>query len=303
VLAQKTQQRALDERTQAILAGRPPAPSAGLFKVHALEEEAALDLQQHLPQLKPREDGQVQRHYLVTITIAAHAGPDAPATMRTRPLHFLVVSENELLAQVLRRAAFVQGRLQVAIDQLGEARDMVKELVPALERAPAVNLPLLAIRAERARDTLHASATGIREAQRLCAELLRELQINRVAETRIKHLARNIVAPLNEVTGLGGSLSRVEDALQDLLDRIDIAEKGKQPRPDAAKRARELESRLKDAAEKLQQLQDAEDNAALAVLVEKLVEIERAQREIYHKLRNEQEGFRGLIDRGVIDQK
>ncbi|MCI0681278.1 MAG: hypothetical protein L0Y71_04170 [Gemmataceae bacterium] len=287
--------RSIDEIPLTALADKLlERPSARpRLKEHYLKEEDGFDLRLHLERLKPQDTiKEQQKLYFLRLSIAAADNniETGPATSRTKaPFFFLVIAENDLLAQVALEEEVLGERLDKILQKLAEAQTSVNEQISKLQQGG--DLSLIAIRADDIRKTVLDTASVAREIQTDYVRILKELKVNRVRLGKIQEVEFKIVFPLDEVLSPwderrnpdGGQYPKAEDATWKFHQVIE--------EDLAAKRTPNLDAHLGNAQLARQQLQDLWDrlNAISIALtqgvtdartLENLVLIERNQTEL-----------------------
>jgi hypothetical protein len=188
---------ALEERLKG------PPPQTPLFREHSLKEEAGFDFNKYLAKLQSKDpQKEAQLHFLVRLAVTATDNnvETGPGTGRTKmPLNFLVVSENELLAQILVDEDALREKLEKAVDNLKKHKIILDEQVGKLDDVKT-DLGLVAIRAEEVRKSILDGASTAREVYAGYSQILRELEANRVSTEKISRVDSQICKPLQEVT-------------------------------------------------------------------------------------------------------
>jgi hypothetical protein len=201
----RLEDRAGEELPAAALKERlkGPPPQTPLFREHSLKEEAGFDFNKYLAKLQSKDpQKEAQLHYLVRLAVTATDNnvETGPGTGRTKmPLNFLVVSENELLAQILVDEDALREKLEKAVDNLKKHKIILDEQVGKLDDA-STDLGLVAIRAEEVRKSVLDGASTAREVYAGYSQILRELEANRVSAEKISRVDSQICKPLQEVT-------------------------------------------------------------------------------------------------------
>jgi hypothetical protein len=286
---------------------RGPAPKATQLRTHSLEHAEYFDFRKYLSKLKSREPGkEVQLHYRVRLFVSATdnnietgSTPAGTKVLNKVPITFLVVSENELLAQILLEEEGLRERLEKSLDTLKTARTILDEQISSLQ-TPAARLDLVGLRVDDIRGKrLPDSSSLVREVSEAYNRILREMKVNRVQEQRVKNVDEKICRPLEEVLNpRDGHFAATEVAIQKLWEGVDAdvsrlkgQPEGKAPDPATVQLLEEhRQSHLKaagDAREQLSALIDRLDAVLQSIggeLVEReliaiLLQIEQDQRE------------------------
>jgi hypothetical protein len=328
VALERFQKRMEDRATEELplnallerLSGPPPQPSP--FREHSLKDEDGFDFNKHLAKLQSKDpQKEAQLHYQVRLAITATDNnvETGPGVGRSKvPLNFLIVSENELLAQILFEEDSLRERLEKAVDNLKKHKIILDEQVAKLEDA-RTDLGLVGLRAEEVRKSVLDGASTAREVFADYSRILRELEVNRVSPEKIARVDTQICKPLQDLVhptrgefaltdemvlnlaqGLEQDAARQKAAEDEkrldkkLQDELTANRAGHNK---AAQQSRDSLATLIDRLEAVLQAMDQE--LVLGKVVEILVEIERAERQSaeridrYHNELN-QELIRGL---------
>lgn len=289
-----------------------PAPAPFLLQSWLLDQEEGFDVRKNLPKLKSKE---AQLHYRLTLQTAAtdsniESGPGV--TLSRSPVTFLVVSENELLAQILLQEEEIRERLEKAVQKLRDGKTALEDQIGKLsDTSQLKQISLVGLRVDEIRKAAQESATVAREAHTDYRRILQELEINRVQQDKIDNVRDSIVRPLEEITNLGGgNFTVTEDALTRLWENLetDVAMlKGKaeddpalqglllKNQPQHLERARASQVQLNLLIQRLEEVLEAmTGELSWGELVRSAVEIERDQRTI---ARNWSEQHRRIEER------
>jgi hypothetical protein len=205
---------------------RQPPPKDIHLRTYSLERNEIFDLRQYLPGLKPRDPSkESQRHYRLQLFVAAtdnniETGPTR--VLSKVPITLLVVSENELLAQILLEEETLRARLERALEKLKTARTLVQEQSGKLQLT-APPLDLIALRFEEVRDRFLPDAGNlVREVAGDYQRILREMEVNRIQEQRIDNVDKKICRPLEAILAPNlGPFARAEAAVRQCSDQLD----------------------------------------------------------------------------------
>jgi hypothetical protein len=267
-----------------------------------LDQEEGFDVRKNLPRLKGKE---TQLHYRLTLQTAAtddniESGPGV--TLSRSPVTFLVVSENELLAQILLQEEEIRERLEKAVQKLRDGKTALEDQISKLSDTSKLNqISLVGLRVDEIRKAAQESATVAREAHTDYRRILQELEINRVQQEKIDNVRDGIVRPLDEITNLsGGNFTTTEDSLARLWENLeaDVAVlKGKaendpavqglllKNQPRHLEQARDSQAQLGLLIQRLEEVLEAmTGELSWGELVRSAVEIERDQRVVYRHL-------------------
>jgi hypothetical protein len=295
-------------------------PKSTQLRTHALERTEFFDFRKHLAKLKVRDPAkEAQLHYRVRMFVSAtdnniETGPTR--VLNKVPITLLVVSENELLAQILLEEEILRERLEKAVERLKTAKTILDEQVTKLQSPNQQYLSLVGLRADEVRSKLLPdSYSATREVSADYNRILREMEVNRVQEQRVENVDQKICKPLEEVLAPGaGHFAATEGSVQKLWEGVEADVQLLKQAEDAGKKdaklLEDLEARrpghlkaAQDAQENMGKLIDRLDAVLQSIggeLVEReliaiLLEIERTQRdqakglaELYRRLYEEE---------------
>jgi hypothetical protein len=243
----RLEEHAGDELTPAALDQRlaGPPPRSTLLKEHSLKEEEGFDFNKHLAKLQSKDpQKEAQLHYQVRLAIAATDNnvETGPGTGRTKmPLNFLIVSENELLAQVLAEEDGLRERLEKAVHRLRDHKSILDEQVGKVDD-PKSDLGLIAIRVEEVRKSILDGASTAREVYADYSRILRELEANRVSAEKILRVDSQICKPLEAVIQPRGEFAITDEMVQNLSQALE----GDAARQKTAEDAKKMDQKLQD---------------------------------------------------------
>jgi len=309
-LQKRLDDRAGEELTLNVLQERltGPPPKTGLLKEHSLKEEEGFDFNKYLSKLQSKDpQKEAQLHYLVRLAITATDNnvETGPGTGRTKmPLNFLIVSENELLGQILVEEDALRERLEKAVDYLKSHKIILDEQVGKLDDA-RTDLGLVGIRVEEVRKSVLDGASAAREVHADYSRILRELEANRVAPEKILRVDTQICRPLEEmIHPTGGEFAKIDEIVQKLSQALEsdgarqkAAAEGTVPDPKVVDDL--AEHRLANQKDALKARDDLvaliehldgvlramDKELVLGKLIENLLEVERAVRQSAERIR------------------
>ncbi|MCS7045296.1 MAG: hypothetical protein NZO58_02960, partial [Gemmataceae bacterium] len=235
---QRLKERALEEIPLSTLAERltrRPAAPRGRLKEHQLKEEEGFDLRRHLARLKTRDPiKEPQQLYFLRLGVAATDNnvETGPSTTRLKaPFFFLVVSENDLLAQVAIEEEVLGERLEKVLEKVANARTSVLDQIQRLPAATDANLlTLSAIRADEVRKAVLDGASVTRELHADFTRILRELEVNRVQQAKRDEVRTKVVGPLDFIINPNfGSFQTTEEAAHRFYEALDREATEKRP--------------------------------------------------------------------------
>jgi len=185
---------------------REPPPNPQTLKLqrvadHQLKEEDGFDVRVHLDHVKTRDPiKEAQKLYFLRLSVGATDNnvETGPSSSRTKaPFFFLIVSENDLLAQVALEEEVLSERLEKVMQKLTESKVSLSEQSSRLTAGG--DLSLVAIRADAIRKDILDSASVAREVHTDYTRILKELEVNRVGRGKIADVRDKIVLPLEEI--------------------------------------------------------------------------------------------------------
>jgi hypothetical protein len=231
------------------------------------------------------------------LTLGATGSTKAPFT-------FLVVSENELLAQIFIEEETIRDRLEKVLLKLKNARISISEQIGKLSGEG--DLSLVAIRVDEIRKALSDTGSATREVYADYRRILDELEVNRVGWDRGKEKINNvrdkIVDPLEEVVNPTiGNYPQSEDAVAKLYQALDedlnalreagakvpesLLEKLKGNRPGHVASATVVSDRLDQLIIRINAILAAmEEGIEFSQILEAAVNLEREQRQAAERL-------------------
>ena len=243
----RLEEHAGDELTPAALESRltGPPPRSTLLKEHSLKEEEGFDFNKYLAKLQSKDpQKEAQLHYQVRLAITATDNnvETGPGTGRTKmPLNFLIVSENELLAQVLVEEDGLRERLEKAVHRLRDHKSILDEQVGKVDD-PKSDLGLIAIRVEEVRKSILDGAGAAREVYADYSRILHELEANRVSPEKIVRVDNQICKPLEAVIQPKGEFAVTDEMVQNLSQALE----GDAARQKAAEDAKKMDAKLQE---------------------------------------------------------
>jgi hypothetical protein len=285
-------------------------------------------LEKLLPQLAPAgsKSSGPQLHYSLKIALAATDNnvETGPGTSPSKvSFNFLVVSENELLAQIVAEEEELRGNMERAMKTLDVARTA---LVDGIARLKAANTGLVepATRFDQSRKGVNETFGTVQEIYNNYNRILKEMKVNRVKADLIARVNDKIVKELREaLSPNNGFFMLTEEALTKVWQDVDEAASARTDAEKASNNAQlqaieQRRSGFLTDAEKAQDyldrliaklrgvLDSMGDEIGMKELIAQLVDIERLQRQSYLQLRDhfifvEDETIRNVI--GATEEK
>ncbi|HYT93917.1 MAG TPA: hypothetical protein VEL76_34680 [Gemmataceae bacterium] len=173
-----------------------------------LLDKEAFDVQKYLPKLKAGSGESQQRHYEVHVFLTATDNniETGPTTAPPKgPFVFLVISEDELLVEIYKQERKLYALLKEAWDGMKASKGALELEVSKLS-TPNPDMVFMTVRADNARKSVRETgdiARGVSEKYNI---ILTEMEINRIAGTRIAKVAAGIVNPLASLTNKNDGL-------------------------------------------------------------------------------------------------
>jgi hypothetical protein len=280
-----------------------------------LRDEEGFDVKRLLPQLKvadPQKQGQL--HYMLKVSVLAsdnNVEGGKPfkdekgrtfwgnSTRSKNPLQFLVVTENELLAQIALEEESLRDRLDRAFEKLKNAKSISDDQITKLSGTMKDDeMSLVAIRLDDVRKSVIDGGSATREIYAAYSNILKELKVNRVRKDRVEKVEDKIVWPLERtVDPKDGNFVKTDDLFQKAYQEVDDdaqANRGVQNKDKHLDNVKKATKELDVLLERLHSILIAMDEGiAESKLIEILVGMERDQRRNSDTLR--------LLHRQIIE--
>jgi hypothetical protein len=322
------------EETKRTLELLKKRPETMLLREYLLENENGFDVQAHLPAIKAG-DGEKQKHYELHLYVVAtdnnvETGPTKGP--EKGPFVFLVVSERELLAEMIRQEKQLHDLLKKAVDELDDARtEMDTELSLRLTGTGDPRLDNIAARVDTSRKAVQKVGSIAKVVLEKYKHIVREMEVNRIGGERYQKVMERIVAPLIRLTEKNtGDVAFTEEVVTNFLTKLeedyapvkklkDVEEK-KRDNKALDKLIEELEKRrpvyqaeagktsktVLDLTNELRNVLEAiRDTIEPDKLIAILVEIEARQREMERIVRAEYRRIEEIFERefGDLEEK
>jgi hypothetical protein len=258
---------------------------------HQLKEEEGFDLRQHLERVKARDPvKESQQLYFLRLSVGATDNnvETGPSPARTKaPFFFLIVSENDLLAQIAMEEEVLSERLEKVMQKLQNSKLSLSEQSSKLTTGG--DLELVRIRADDIRRNVLDSASVTREVHMDYTRILRELQVNRIGRGKIEDVRDRIVLPLEEIVNPNyGDFAATEEAAQKLYQDLDDDVAAKRP-PRSDVHLQNVEQTRLQLDKLMGRLNDVliamGEGIVEARIIESVVFIERNQRDLAREFR------------------
>jgi hypothetical protein len=206
-----------------LLVGKMPKERPHL-KEYNLRGDEVFDLRKHLPKLKSRDASrEAQLHYVLKLSILAADNnvETGPGLGRSKtPITFLIVSENELLAQIAIEEEMLREKLEKQHQKMKTALITLDDQMTKLSTSGDPSLVL--IRIDEIRKAVLDATSGTREVHQGSAKILRELEINNARAEKRSEIRNKIVKPLEEIVNPTiGHFADVDGSVQKLYEKLD----------------------------------------------------------------------------------
>jgi len=233
---------------------------------------AALDL-------KVNDERAVQPHYRLQLWVTAtdnniETGPRTGQGKERFVL--LVVSENELLAEIAKEEESLHIKLEEAVTRLKDSRIKVDKIAEELPGLKANEFSPLARRAEEMDDAVVRSWDACREVLTDYKRILKELKVNRVQPGMIAKVSDKICDPLEGTINL--EFVNADEAIRDLARKLDGQNSDRQAVDAARQSLDQLIARLASVLDAMA------DVTSINKIIEMLVKIEKGERQEYERL-------------------
>jgi hypothetical protein len=194
---------------------------------HELKGREEFDVGLLLPQIRVRDpQKEAQLHYLIRLSLSAtdnniETGNDPAkggSTRRSEPsIPLLVVTETELLTQVALEEEVIAERMDKVIFKLRNSQTSLSEQVAKLT-SEGVDLERVALRTDEVRKYVMDGSSNCKEMLNDYLRILKELQVNRVRDDKIKSVDDKIITKLEAVLAPKGNFNDTEEAVTKLYD-------------------------------------------------------------------------------------
>ncbi len=159
-----------------------------------------LDLRDRLPDLKVKEENQIQPRYRLRLTVTAtdnnvETGPGVGPN-KEPPFTVLVVGELELLVEIAKDEQNLHFKMEDTVGRLRDARLRLEKLAEELPGLPDGQMQTMAIRTQEVQETTTKARDVVQEVLTDYGRLLREMELNRVMPKLVEKVKGDIVFPL-----------------------------------------------------------------------------------------------------------
>jgi hypothetical protein len=255
-------------------------PQEALLKEYTLDPDFEAFAVEPLG-LKVTDDRAVQPHYRLQIGVAAtdnnvETGPRTGQSKET--FTFIVVSENELLAEIAKEEEGLHVKLEEAVNRLRDGKIRLDKIAQELPELKPDELSPAARRAEEIQEGLTRSWDATREVLTDYQRILKELKANRVQAAMVSKVNDKICEPLEGALNL--EFVQADEALRDAQKKLD-AKTADLP---AVQLARQQMDRLINRLNVV--LEAMADVTTINKIIEMLVRIDKGEQQEYDRLRD-----------------
>ncbi|MBX9677985.1 MAG: hypothetical protein K2X38_04415 [Gemmataceae bacterium] len=270
---------------EEMLVGKAPKEKPHL-KEYNFHGDEVFDLRKHLPKLKARDaTREAQLHYILKLSILAADNnvETGPGIGRSKtPVTFLIVTENELLAQIAMEEELLREKLEKQHQKMKTALITLDDQIVKLSTSGDPSLVL--IRIDEIRKAVLDATSGTREVHQGSAKILRELEINRARVEKQSEMRNKIVLPLEElVNPTIGHFADVDGSVQKLYEKLDEdvnAKRTESTRDQHGTMARTTKKQMEELLQAMDRILAAmEEGIVFSKLLEIAIQQERDQRD------------------------
>ena len=251
---------------------------------------------------------QIQPRYHLQLWVVAtdndiESGPHEGRSRETFP--FLVVSEEELLAEIAKEEEALHIKLEEVLNKLVEGRsklDQVNQGLNVVKKADDFNP--FSVRGEELDQLLDKTQASTAEVYKDYQRILREVELNRVNQPMINKVRDEICEPLDGV--LRGDFVRTQERLAELRKTLESPEANLATRAEAAKTAGQAMSReLNQLIDHINQvLNQMEQIATIKILIRIATEIRDEEQKQYEMIQEKYKKFQeDIFNKAIGDDK
>jgi hypothetical protein len=201
---------------------------------------------------------------------------------------FIIVSENELLAEIAKDEEKLSGDMEGTYGKLLEGQEKLVQVTVDLSspRVKADELGPMSVRAEQVGEVLEKSQASVRDIAATYARILRELQTNQVNSKMIARVESTLVKPLADVDGTFDTTRESVAAFRTALDSTaELAARVKDSRDAGAKAKADLQELMLRLQNIMAAMQKMTDINKLVKMVVEIENQEKEQAELLEKIR------------------
>ncbi len=261
--------------------GQPP-----FVKQHTLRpDDEYFDIARHLPHLKVTGVGKIQPRYRLRLWLTAADSnvETGPREARSREqFNLVIVSENELLAEIAKEEEGLHLKLDQAVEKLKVQRTHfqdVQRLLGASDFDPAKDFPALATRVLAIAESVNSNQITAKEVLTDYNRILKEMRTNRV-DPRMIAKVEKIVQPLDEAVHV--DFGRAEDAQREYFRTLEKARRDETSAKAAADQLDLLIDKLSLVLERMGELSNINQ---LITALERLEADQQAQVDLLNRIR------------------
>lgn len=245
--------------------------------------------------LKVTDEKAEQPKYRMRLWVAAtdnnvETGPGVG--LSKEKFSFLIVSENELLAEIAKEEEGLHLKLEEAVNRLKDGKIKLAKVAQDLPEAKPNEFSPLIRRSEEVEEAVGKSWDSSREVLNDYRRILKELKANLVQTGMINKVNDKICEPLD--AAINTDFIGTDDALKEFHRKLDGAAADAKTLEVAQQRLQALIARLEDV------LGAMGDVTTLNKLITALIQIEKSEREEYNRLqkllKKQEEELLGPID-------
>lgn len=283
------------------LADKPPSRvdvDRALIKEHVLDQDSEVFDIGKL-NLKSNDERAVQPHYRLRLSVQAtdsdiETGPHVGLSKERFTL--IVVSENELLAEIAKEEEALHIKLEESVNKLKDARLRLEKIIQELDDPkvrPDEFVPL-GRRSDDVRETVDKSADVAREVLGDYTRILNELRVNRVQSGIISRVDEKICQPLE--VALRDEFQWTGESLREATKSIEAKNRDPKPPKLAMENLQKLLDRLGNVLDAMA------DITTINNLIKSLIELEQSEAAEMKKLEDLKTKTQEKILEGLIKQ-
>ena len=190
---------------------------------------------------------------------------------------FLIVDENDLLAEIAKEEEGLHVKLEEAVNRLKDSKIKLDKVIVELPELKKGEFSPMVRRAEEIEEAISKSWDTSREVYGDYKRILRELECNRVKKGMIDKVRFKICEPLD--TAIGGEFVRTDEAMRAMHQKLENSVADMPAAETARKEILSLIARLEEV------LAGMGDLTNLNKLILALQQIEKREREEYDRLK------------------
>ncbi len=205
---------------------------------------------------------------------------------------FLIVSENELLAEIAKEEEGLHLKLEEALNRLKDSQIKLDKITKEMPELKKEEFSPMVRRAEEIEEAANKSWDTSREVLADYRRILKELRANQVQTGMISKVSDKICEPLD--IAINSDFVQSDEAMRDFHKKLEAATSDAKAAEAAKQRLQQVITRLSDV------LSAMGDVTTINKLITALVQIEKREREEYDRLkdllRKKEEDLLGPLD-------